>query len=615
LTAIPFGLVVASPAHAADTVECAGAASVFTVDSGGRLLRYGLTGPATTTPAWSASTAIGRGWSGFGRVLGGPNDQLYGINADGVQRFRYTGSGWAPTRRITESWTAYATPAYRNKITVDEVGDFYLVDGSGRLRYSRYDEMSAAWLTYNRVLDTGWDRFDLIVAGTYGTLYARTPQGNLFRFRYDPASQRWLEHDRAVGSGWQQFTRGVMSAGGDTLFGITTAGTMHHFRFREDNGTWAVPGRAIGTKWTGANVTATTNTCKLVVDHSPPRLDLPLTTDAPPAVLQSGWDFGRPNPLHFAYTDDGMYASGTALPGNPGSIQFTSQPGIQNYIGRPSLTTGPDGNVREHVQRTTGGLAGRRTAGPFTDLGGALVATPVTVTVSGGEISFGVGADGTFWHRPLDQGTGVSLPWSQLPGSGLTGALSAKFLPGGLLVLLAVGRDGTIHSALYDDDVLQRPWQSVGAGSFVGVPTAIFTGSGLQVFARTAAGDIVTQGVGSDGRFAGTWDRVGDGSLRGNGSPSAVLIDDADRIMVFSRVGDAVYAYEERSHGTLTWHEPKLASAGGAVASDPVAFSFVSDDEANSTSAFVARRAAGGLSVWTVGADSTFTERVLTEGR
>lgn len=619
LIAVPLGLVVASPASAADTVTCAGAATVFSVDSGGKLWRYGLTGPAGTTATWSPKTQIGQGWSGFGRVLGGPGGRLYGINANGVQRFRHTGTGWEQTRTITDSWTAYATAAYRNRITVDEAGDFYLVDGSGRLRHSRYDESRGIWTVYNRILDTGWDRFDLIVAGTYGTLYARTPQGSLVRFRYDPASQRWLERERAVGSGWAKFTRGLMSADGDTLLGITATGVLHHFRFREDNGSWPVPGKAIGSGWSGSNVVATTDTCRLTTDHSPAEPALPLTVDAPPAVLQNGSDFTSPGLLHFAYTDDGMYASGTSLPGDPTSIQFTSEPGVQNYTGGPSLTAGPDGGVREYVQRTSSDYAGRRSAGPFTDLGGALVATPVTVSVPGGDVSFGVGADGTFWHRPLDQGTGLALPWTQLPGSGLTGALSGTYLPGGIVALLAIGPNGNVLTARYRDGALVSPWAVMGNGAFVGVPTALYLpGPELQVFARSAFGDIFHQTLAADGTFPGAWKRVGDGSLRGNGSPSAVLVERTGRIMVFSRVGTTMYAYEETSVESLTWGEAKPASAEGAVASDPVAFWFQSgQDDGNFTSGYVARRASGGLSLWTVGTGSgpRFTERVLHGGR
>src|SRR5687768_16470220 len=102
LVAVPLAVSIAAPARAADTVTCAGSAQVFTTDTSGKLWRYGLSGPSGNAPAWSARVQVGQGWAGFGRVLAGPGGRIYGINAQGVQQYRYANGAWGASRRITE---------------------------------------------------------------------------------------------------------------------------------------------------------------------------------------------------------------------------------------------------------------------------------------------------------------------------------------------------------------------------------------------------------------------------------------------------------------------------------------------------------------------------------
>lgn len=631
LVAAPLAVVsAAGPARAADTVTCGSAALVMAVDTGGVMWRYRLDRPDTPTPTWSPKVQIGRGWSGFGRVLGGPGGRVYGINAQGVHRYRYNGSAWESPTRITTSWTAYATAAYRNRITVDERGDFYLVDGTGRLRWSRYDEQAQKWTVYNSVLATGWDRFDLIVAGTAGTLYARQPDGKLFRHRFDPASQRWLEQNRSVGSGWQAFGKGIMSAGGDTLFGLTTGGAVHHYRFREDNGTWAIGGTRIGSGWQSyPNVTAATDACRLTADHTPPAPALSYREEEPVAAAQAGSDHQSPGPLHFAYTDrTGTLFTGSTFPFDP-SIVWTPEPGTVDYTGRPTLLGEPDGTVRTFVQQTGSELALRAPSSSggyaWTNLAGAMVATPVPVKLSDGRLAvFGVDAGGSPWHRRTDDLSGHLLPWTRLDGSGLTGALSAVAVTERAVVLTATDSRGAVVTARYQDGVLTSPWASMGSGSFADAPTPlVLPGPAVQVFARRADGRIAVQRIGSDGTYPGEWRDVGDDALRGTGSPAVLLQEPSARIVVLSRDGDRIVHARETVGGGGVWGATQPATPEGAVRSDPVALEY--QDGAHqgfTTLSFVVRNASGGVSHWIMSdgtqgrsGSAAFVERKLPAAR
>jgi hypothetical protein len=222
--------------------------SVFAAENGGRLWRYPLNAPGSASSTWSAHSQVGNGWHAYARVIGGPGGQGHGINASGLYRYRWTSSGWEQTngssaQRISTDFTQYATASFRNKITIDERGDFYAVDAEGRLRTYRYDEAAGGWTFSGRLLDTGWGRFNLVVAAGQGVLYTRdATDGRLFRYRYDADSQRWIDYQRQVGGDWNIFGKGVFSAGGDTLFGIEPTGPWRSTAFVRTT----APGRSRG---------------------------------------------------------------------------------------------------------------------------------------------------------------------------------------------------------------------------------------------------------------------------------------------------------------------------------------------------------------------------------
>ena len=253
LAPLAVAATAAGPAHAADTVSCRGTTLVYAVTKAGDLLKYRLARPAANDAAF-ATTAddIGSGWQKYGKVFGGPDGRIYGISAtEGLFRYRYNGTTWDTVDgveglRISDSFKSYAT-SYKDRITVDERGDFYLIDSKGKLRQYRYDEQTRTWPIYGRVLAGGWDRYNLVVATTLGTLVARQPDGKLFRHRFDPESQRWIEQDKLISSGGWGFPK-VFSMGGDTLLAVNNNADSHllQYRYREDNGSWPVNRRQIG---------------------------------------------------------------------------------------------------------------------------------------------------------------------------------------------------------------------------------------------------------------------------------------------------------------------------------------------------------------------------------
>jgi hypothetical protein len=519
----------------------------------------------------------------------------------------------------------------RNKITVDERGDFFRVDATGRLRWSRYDETTRGFTIFDRTLATGWDRFDLIVAGTVGTLYAREPNGKLVRFRFEPGSQRWLEQNRSVGTGWDVFTKGITSAGGDVLFGIKANGELFHYRFREDNGTWPIPGNKIGSGWQSfLNFAPATNACTLTVDHAPSRPTLPFTATAPVAAMQAAASASAFGELYFGITNNnGRLYTGRQNPETGGSVAWTPEPD-GSYSGTPTLVDGGEGRVRMFAQRTDSELrtrvqttAGAATWTPWTDLGGAMVATPKAVRLSDSTLAvFGVGTDGSFWFRSQDGANGDLLPWTKLGGGGLTGALTAIALTDRTVALLATDANGVVTGARYRDGALVSPWAALGAGGLVGAPSAvIMPGPLVRVFARATDGRVVTQISDAAGAYPGVWQPVGDAAFVGTGTPAAVLDPVTDRIMVLSRATDgSVIFTRETGPGTVQWGATQDGSQQQPVASDPTPLVYQVSG-GNATISYAVHMPSGVVSLWTVpsgsnlaalrSTDSGVPERVL----
>ncbi|MEU6076714.1 tachylectin-related carbohydrate-binding protein [Micromonospora sp. NPDC047074] len=612
LAAALLAVVTPTPAHAADTVSCAAQTSFFAADTTGRLWRYPVNSPGSTSLSFATRSQIGNGWQTYGRVIGGPGGRVYGINANGMYRYRWTSSGWeqingSAAQRISTGFTQFASGSSRDKITVDERGDFYAVDGLGRLRTYRYDETAGAWAFSDRLLDTGWGRFNLIVAAGQGVLFARdATDGRLYRYRYDADSQRWIDYQLSLGTGWNVFTKGVVSAGGDTLFGIEASGLMAQYRFREDNNTWVVLRRTISTSgWQNfSSVAATTNGCTLTASHVPARPSVPVAQNAAASVTQAS-----SNSIELAHTDNiGRLLHGRMSPDNFSSLQLTAVSGSEGFSGVPAVSENTQNltritarNINSDVWTRTQSVAGSPGWGGWADLGGRMATNPAVARLSDQrEVVFAVDAGGALWARRQDPAHADLLAWRKLGGSGLTGTPVAVPLANASALVVVADSAGTLQAAVYTGGTLGA-WTSLGGSGFTGTPAVVvMPGYRLRIFARNAEGRIAATERRVDGTFTGTWTPVGGTGVAPAGAPSALLSPVTGRIGVYVRGTDGYIHYAaETAQGSGTWGAWIPAQdAFETYATDPTAFSFVNANGANV--AYLARTPAGSLRLYTV---------------
>ncbi|MEU6206245.1 tachylectin-related carbohydrate-binding protein, partial [Micromonospora musae] len=468
------GLVVPfsqASAAAADAFTCNGPASVFNNNTNGYLYRRDLNNPVTTSYSWGAAKDIGKsGWS-FGRILGGPGGRVYGINSAGMFRYRWTGTGWESVNgstswQISTSFTGYATSAFRDKITVDEAGDFYLVDNTGRLRWYRFDEPSRKWVISGKVLDTGWDKYNLVVATSPGVLYARlTADGTLHRYRFDTATERWLIRDKLVGSsGFSSFTKGLFSAGGDSLFGIQSNGNLLQYRYREDTNTWPVQTQQIGSGWNYPNVLATTDTCHQGGLTGPAKPSTPTVSNSPLSVLQAPPAPGATlGPIEYVYTDNigRVVHVRQTNPDDFGSVQTTVVSGNDSYTGKPALIADYQNRINIYAHETTSDIrplvqsgAGSVSWNAWGNLAGGMRSEPSVVRLSDDSLAvFALDTEGVLWARPQDGNAGDLMPWTRLGGSGLTGTPVVNAGLNGTATVTAIDSTGAVVTATYQNRV------------------------------------------------------------------------------------------------------------------------------------------------------------------
>ncbi|MEV6376667.1 tachylectin-related carbohydrate-binding protein [Micromonospora musae] len=592
------GLVVPfsqTSAEAADAFTCNGPASVFNNNTNGYLYRRDLNNPVTASYSWGAAKDIGKsGWT-FGRILGGPGGRVYGINSARMFRYRWTGTGWESVNgstswQISTSFTGYATSAFRDKITVDEAGDFYLVDNTGRLRWYRFDEPSRKWVISGKVLDTGWDKYNLVVATSPGVLYARlTADGTLHRYRFDTATERWLIRDKLVGSsGFSSFTKGLFSVGSDTLFGIKADGALVQYRYREDTNTWPVAMDQFGSGWAAfPNVFASTNTCRLTENFSPVVPVTPPAQYSPVMVMQAppaeGAALGK---VELVYVDNiGRVMHGRQDPDALGGFtQWTALEAIESSTGRPALvadsakrvnlfTHQTNGDIRSLTQAEAGSVAWNSWAGQ----GGAMRSEPSVVQLSDSSMAlFALDYDGALWVCPQDGAAGDLLPWTKLGGTGLTGNPVVNAGPDGTATITAIDGTGTVMTATYRNRALTSSFASIGGIGFTGTPAVVvMPGRRFLIFARHTDGTIKQQYQNPDGTWSGTWSPVGIGDITPDGNPAVFLDPNLGRILVVTRTTDNhLYQSWETAQGSRTWGNWDLNGFGNTYLADPTIFSY-----------------------------------------
>lgn len=612
--AVPFS---ATPAKAADSFSCTGPAGLFNNVTTGVLYRRDLNNPLTTSYSWGGASDIGKsGWT-FGRLLGGPDGRVYGVNSAGLTRYRWTGTAWEQVDGqsnwlISSSFTSYAGSAYRDKITVDEEGDFYLIDGKGVLRWYRFDEASRKWVISAKVLDTGWDKYNLIVATSPGVLYARlASDGTLHRYRFDKATERWLMRDKLVGStSWASFTKGLFTAGGDSLFGVQTDGDLYQYRYREDNNSWPVLAHRIGTGWNFPNIFATTNTCHQGGLTSPVKPSTPTQQNSPLSVMQAPpADGATLGTVEYSYVDNiGRVVHGRQNdPDNFSSVQWNPVENIEAYTGKPALIADSQKRVNifahqisSDIRSLTQSAPGSVTWKAWTGLAGGMQSEPVVAQLSDGSLAvFALDSDGALWVRPQDGSAGELLPWTKLGGSGLTGSPVVNAGTDGAATITAVDGTGAVLTATYQNRALTAGFTSVGGTGFTGTPAVVvMPGRRAMIFARHTDGTIKKQYQNSDGTWPGTWSAIGTGAITPAGTPSAILDPNLGRILVVTRTADnAIYHSWETGQGTGVWGDWNIIGAADTFPVDPTTFTF---QNSNGTQvAFVSRTINGTVTPFT----------------
>lgn len=610
LAAAVLAVTCPAPALAADTISCAAQTSVFAAATNGTLHRYPLNNPGSATSSWAAPVAVGSGWNSFGRIIGGPDGRIYGIRSDGLWRYRWTGSAFenvngSPAWKISTSFTGYASAAYRDKITVDERGDFFLIDGNGKLRTYRFDEAASTWTFSGRLIDSDWGKYNLIVAAGAGVLYARNAtDGSFYRYRYEADSQRWIEYNVRVGSGWQIFAKGIFSVGGDTLFGIKADGGLFQYRFREDNATWPIGGRAVGSGWQQfANVLAVTNACRLTASYVPARPPVTVAQYASAVVTQAS-----STSIEIAHTDNiGHLMHGRMSPDNFSSLQLTAISGNDGFSGVPALSETTANLVRVSARNVNSDIwtriqssAGSPSWTAWNDLGGRMASSPAVVRLSNQrEAVFAVDSGGALWARWQDPVQADLLAWRKLGGTGLVGTPVAVPLANGTAMIIVADNTGALQAARYSGGTLQA-WTNLGALGFSKPPSVvILPGFQIRLVARDAGGQVMTTLSDSAGTF-GVWTAISATGALPAGEPSALLSPVTGRIGVFVRATDGyVYYAPETAQGSGTWGDWIPAQEKfETYATDPTAFGFLNANGPNA--AYLVRTAAQTLRLYTV---------------
>ncbi|CAL9548733.1 hypothetical protein SUDANB145_04378 [Streptomyces sp. enrichment culture] len=580
--ALPVVALAPTPAQAAAAVTCASTGPTYAVDTAGNLLRQAMPTPLTGGTMPSPST-IDTGWSGYGQVMAGPDQELYGVKSDGLYLSRRTGSGtWdIHHKKISNNFGQYQQAADRDKITVDRAGHIWRLDENGALRWHKYYADTSSWYPGgDKIVDAEWSRYDAIVAGDEGVIYGReAATGSLYRSRYDFTSQRWTErHIRVSYSGWN--TEGdLASLGGDTLLRVMPDGNLRYYRYDEDTDAWAVAAKVIGSdRWAGyRNVTAAPDTCSITADHTPPAPQITVEAHSTTSVLQAS-----AGTVEYAYTDGiGRLVHGRQSdPSDFNSVQWTVVDDQEGFTGRPSLAEHSDGRLVLTAHNLNSDIWTRDQAAPagadwsnWTDLAGRMAQHATTAELPDGRlVQFSVDADGRPWYRAEQEADGYFMSWLPLSGGSHTRPLTAVTVRDGIQ-LFGVNASGTLTTAHFSDGTLSA-WTNLAGTGFTGTPAVVvYPGYRLAVFARDADGHIVHLAQSSEGAaFPGTWSQVGDKTFAG--SPSVVISPLTGITEIMARADDGyLYNTGEQTQGSGTWRTWKQETYE-AAATDPTAFTY-----------------------------------------
>ncbi|MCS7475927.1 tachylectin-related carbohydrate-binding protein [Umezawaea endophytica] len=267
---IPLLTSTSNVANAVQTAQCSATANVFLGMAGSpdfRLRKHRE--PVSGQPTWEGDDGIGWGWDV--RFMAGANGYVYFIENGELRRHRWLGTGWenaGVSELIGSGWSGWELPAYHFRVTVDSNNNIYSVAQDGNLTLHRFNETTKV-LT-STVVDTGWNKYDQVLAGGDGVLYARDPNvagGTLYRFQHDYRTNTFSQKDKNVGNGWNGYKQ-ISSPGADVLYGTFAGGETWWYRYLPETDTWANSGygnwKERITTWTGVDeIAPAIDTCKL----------------------------------------------------------------------------------------------------------------------------------------------------------------------------------------------------------------------------------------------------------------------------------------------------------------------------------------------------------------
>ncbi|MFD3437670.1 tachylectin-related carbohydrate-binding protein [Streptomyces sp. NPDC058685] len=529
--ALPLLVAIPGTAHADESATCTPNGKTYVVNSVGSLLQYTMANPLTGS-TFSGYSQVGAGWGAYGKVLAGPKGEFYAFKSDGTYYAHRTDSGtWdINPKKISTALGWLGNAADREQATVDRDGWLWVADNLGQLYAYRYDPTigTSGGLKSLKILDKGWDRYNLITAGDKGVLYGRAADGRLYRSRYDVTSQRWIERHVLVGSAsWGNF-KTITAGGGDTLVTVQTSGEALYYRYDENTRTWPVVAKQVAAGgWQNfPNVTSRPDNCSLVAQHTPASPSVPIEDYSRASVLGSS-----AGAVEFAYTrhDGTLWHGRVANPNKIDEVQWSNISGMpEAFTGEPSLAEQADGRVTVTAHNLSGSVWMRNQAARsspewanWSDQAGAMAQHPETVrSIAGLLAQFAVDADGKPWYRIQTAPNADFMGWMPLAGPRLTGPLTAETVYEGTR-LFGRNTDGTLSTALFQNDGTLSAWTSLGDLAVTGTPAVIaYPGGGVRVFATSSTGRVVTTIQSVKGGTFSAWAEVG--TVTAAGPPSSV---------------------------------------------------------------------------------------------
>jgi hypothetical protein len=286
--------------------------------------------------------------------------------------------------------------------------------------------------------------------------------------------------------------------------------------------------------------------------------------------------------LEFAYSDNiGRLVHGRMTdPSDINGVQWTTVSGNEAFAGTPSLSEHTDGRVVVTGHNVTGSTWQRNQAakssadwGNWIDLAGAMDRHAVTAKTPGGlMVQIAADAAGKPWYRIQQRPNVDFMGWMPLSGTGFQGPFTAVTVRDGIQ-LFGTAANGTLSTALLEEDGTQSAWTSLGAQAVAGTPSVVlYPGYRLRVFATDDLGEIVTTAQSSEGGAFDAWTPVG--GLTADGSPSAVISPLTGLTEITVRGTDGyIHNTGEVTQGSGTWRAWQQASYE-ASATEPTAFTY-----------------------------------------